>query len=425
MQTINTKQHSFKDLNVFVWYYKFCVYFCRNSVLMKRLMLFFYAFIMVVFLNSCGLGKYEVFKLDQQNDFLKKEGMFYFLPRTVINFEVTIEKTDHIKGPYAAFSAKYLGISNVITENITNYSIVDLKIKSQNEPDPDKIFFIAFPACKSKKHELLISLKENGIIESVNIDADSLSVQHQQLKYSSMQNEFEEEGQPFKMFINYNILEKVDTIFEFIHLDTMTIEKQVYKRSVIEKNIEQRAKEASEYIIKLNEYKMNLLSGYQEVSYSDATLSFMISSLDQMISEYMSLFTGKTITQAMTYNFTHIPETSTKNTSLFLFSFDKNEGLKDIESSDPSRNIYVEFMPSLTTSKIAPIVNNQYQNSRKSKGFYYNIPEKTKLILSKGKNESIFESNVMINQFGVVHYLPAKHYKILYFDNSASLRRIQ
>ncbi len=392
---------------------------------MKKQMFPWRIMILALLFHSCSLSSYEVYKLDQLNDFLKKEGMFYFLPRTVINFEITIEKSDQIKGPYAAFSAKYLGISNVITENSTKYSIVDLKIKTQNEPDPEKIFYISFPNCINKKHQLLISLKENGIIESVNFDVDSLSVQNQQMKFSSLQNEFEEEGQPFKMFINYNILEKVDTIVEFIHMDTITIEKQIYKRSVIEKDLEHRAKEASEYIIKLNEYKMNLISGYQEVTYSDATLTLMISSIDQQINEYMSLFTGKTINQTMTYNFSQIPESSTKNTRLFLFSFEKNEGLNDFESSDPSKNIYVEFMPSLTTSKIAPVVDNQYQNSRKRKGFYYNIPEKTKVILSKGNGESIFESNVMINQFGVVHYLPAKHYKILYFDNSASLRRIQ
>jgi hypothetical protein len=392
---------------------------------MKKLFFLTGVLALIVLTHSCSLGRYEVFKLDQQNDFLKKEGMFYFLPRTVINIEITVEKTDQVKGPYAAWSAKYLGITNVITENTSNYNIVDIKIKPQNEPDPDKIFYIVFPKLKSKRNPLLITLKENGIIESINIPVDSLTTHMQQIRFGSLQNEFDEESQPFKMFINYNILEKLDTLFEYIHLDTITIQKQVYRKSTIEKDAEQRAKETSDYIVKLNEHKVNLLSGYQEISYSESTMQLMVSTLDQMISDYMSLFTGKTVTQSLTYNFTNIPESSTTKNRLFLFSIDKNEGLSDVESKDMKKNIYMEFMPSLTTSKIAPVVDNQYQNSKKKKGFYYNIPEKTKLILSNGRGETIFETNVLINQYGIVHFLPAKYYKILYFDNSASIRQVK
>lgn len=392
---------------------------------MKRIFFLSGIFAVIVFISSCGLCRYEVFKLEQQDEFLKKEGMFYFLPRTVVSVEVTIEKTDEIKGPYSAYSAKYLGLSNVINENSTNYSISDIRVKTLNEPDPDKIFYIAFPKIKSRKHQFMITLKENGIIESVNVPADSVITQMQQIRSGNLQNEFEDEIQPFKMFINYNILEKFDTIFEFIHLDTLTIEKQVYKKSAVEKNPEQRAKEISEYIVRLNEYKINLLSGYQEIGYSETTLHLMVSSLDQMISEYMSLFTGKTINQTMTYYYTYTPESSIKNRNLFLFSIDRNEGLSDIESTDVRKNIYIELMPSLTTSKIAPLVNNQNGNTIHRKGFYYNIPEKTKIILSNGKGETIFETNVLVNQFGVIHSLPPKQYKVLFFDNSASIRQVK
>jgi len=392
---------------------------------MKKIQPFFLLLSVIFILQSCGFGKYRVYKLEQQSEFENKEGMFYFLPRTVVNVEITIEKKDQIKGPYASYSAKYLGISGIINENTTNYSISDIRIKTQNEPDPDKIYFIEFPKCKNRKNQLMISLKENGIIESINVNTDSLPYQIQQHKNTNIGNEFEDEELPFKIFINQNIMEKIDTLFEYIHLDTITIEKQVYKKTMIEKTPEIRAKEASEYIVKLNEYKVNLISGYQEIAYSEETMQLMISGIDQMINDYMTLFTGKTNVQTLTYNFTYIPETSTKNMRFFLFSIDKNNGISDIEFSDPSKNIYIELMPSLTTSKIAEITNNQYLNSQKRKGLYYNIPEKTKLILSKGNGEPIFESSIMINQYGIVHYLPAKQYKVLYFDNSASLRRIQ
>jgi hypothetical protein len=392
---------------------------------MKKIFQLIISIIVVFVISSCTKNMYQVFRLEEQSEFSHKDGMFYFLPRTVINVEVTVEKTDKVKGPYSAYSSKYLGISNPIHENSTSYRIADIQIKTLNEPDPEKIFFLVFPKSNNKKNQLMITLKENGIIESVNVHEDSISSQMQQFKSASLNNDFSNQIEPFKMFINDNIMEKVDTLFEFIHLDTMTIEKQIYQKSTIEKSMEQKAREASEYIIMLNELKVNLISGYQEVDYDETTLRQMIGEIDKLIGEYMSLFIGKTITQTMTYNFTYTPESSTKNNSIFLFSIDKNSGLSDTESTDLSQNIYIELMPSLTTSKIEPIVSSQSSDTKHRKGFYYNIPEKTKIILTKDKSNVLFESNIMINQFGVVHFLPAKHYKILYFDNSASLRRIQ
>jgi len=392
---------------------------------MKKIFQVLLSLIVIITIASCNKNTYQVFRLSEQSKFSDKEGIFYFLPRTVINIEVIVEKTDIVKGPYAAYSSKYLGISNPIQENSTLYKLSDIQIKTLNEPDPEKIFFLVLPKSNNKKKQLMITLKENGIIESVNVRDDSLSAQIQQLKTASLGDDFSNQVEPFKMFVNDNIMERVDTIFEYIHLDTMTIEKKIYQKSTVEKSMEQKAKEASEYIIMINDLKMNLISGYQEVDYNEETFRQMLYEMDKLIGEYTSLFIGKTITQTMTYNFTYTPESATKNHSIFLFNIDKNTGLSDTESSKVDQNIYIELMPSLTTSKIAPFISNQASNTKHRKGFYYNIPEKTKIILTKAKSNVIFESNIMINQFGVIHFLPANHYKILYFDNSASLRRIQ
>jgi hypothetical protein len=391
------------------------------NIYIKR---FFIISLLFVF-SFCGRNTYQVYKLSEQSEFINKEGLFYFLPRTVISIEITIEKTDRVKGIYAQYSSKYLGISNVIQENTSEYDIADIKIKTFNEPDPDKIFFVTMPKNKTKKNKLYISLQENGIIESVNYAIDSVLSISQQAKALTVYEDFQEAGQAFRMFVNHNIMEKVDTIFEYIHLDTMTIEKHVLRKSTIEKDMEQRAKEASEFLVKLNDHRVSLVSGYQEVDYNNQTLNNMLGNIDQMIQEYMSLFIGKTTTQSLTYNFSIIPETTTKNTSLFLFSLDKSKGINDIESSNENNNFYLELMPSLTTSRLTPIISNQQNNKKLKKGFYYNIPEKTKLVITKGDKNLIFENSIMVNQFGVVHFLPNGNYRILYDSNSASLRKIR
>ena len=45
----------------------------------------------------------------------------------------------------------------------------------------------------------------------------------------------------------------------------MTLERQYLKRTVIEKLPEQKAKEASDYIVKIKDNRFNLISRFQEV----------------------------------------------------------------------------------------------------------------------------------------------------------------
>ena len=72
----------------------------------------------------------------------KTQGYYYAFPQTVLIINVSVRKTDKIKGPYAAFASKYLGLANVITQNSTSYDISDVTISTYVEPDPDQYYFI-------------------------------------------------------------------------------------------------------------------------------------------------------------------------------------------------------------------------------------------------------------------------------------------
>ena len=378
---------------------------------------------MILFVLGCNRFV-TVYHISESEKFVDSHGFYYTLPRTVLNIEVTVEKTDRVKGPYAVYANKYLGLSNVITENSTEYNIADISITTLNEPDPNKFYFVKLPEKYKNKNKPLISLNEYGILKSINWPFDTLKYKP---VFSQDIHKLKDDidNRPFKMLVNYNILEQVDTIFEIVHLDTMKIEKQILKRSFVEKSVEQKAKETSEHIIKLNEYKMNLISGYHEVPYSEETLQLMLSSIDQQINEYISLFTGKIIQNNLNYHLLHIPESLDKVTNVFLFSFDKRTGLSYSKDKDERKHIYLELTFSIFTKRINNIVNEQKENIKSEKGFYYNIPEKTKLTLTRNNGEKIYEKHVLINQFGLVHFLPPGELKVLMHENNASLKRIE
>jgi len=70
-----------------------------------------------------------------------------------------------------------------------------------------------------------------------------------------------------KYSADISVFEKVDTIIRKINVDTMTVERQYYKRTMIEKTPEQKAQEAADFITKIKDNRFTLISGTSEVNY--------------------------------------------------------------------------------------------------------------------------------------------------------------
>ena len=108
-------------------------------------------------------------------------------------------------------------------------------------------------------------------------------------------------------------------------VDTITIEKQILQHKIIEKSLEDKARDAANYIELIADNKMKLISGYQEVNYDKNTLAMMILELDKQLMDYTSLFTGKTFEQDLTFQIIIDPSKIEQND--FLFSINSNSGL--------------------------------------------------------------------------------------------------
>ena len=105
---------------------------------------------------------------------LKKEGVFYYLPETRLIVDITVKETHYLKGPFSQYSAKFTGISNVITENKTEYTIEDINLNSFAVPDTSKLFYIETGRMKNKD-EFLLSLNESGCITALNVSLTETS----------------------------------------------------------------------------------------------------------------------------------------------------------------------------------------------------------------------------------------------------------
>ena len=251
-----------------------------------RRIIFPFIFILLGFLLNPGFSQINVFHIDNNLNLTKKEGVFYSLPRTVIRIDVNIDRIENYKGPYSEYALKYLGLKNVVMVNSVEYKITGMTVTTSQQPDPDQYYFLELAGKLSKDEKAgLLSFTESGLILGTipeRIDTVAKEEKIINKEEPGLATEKDVFPEVFKYSADVNFFEKVDTIIRKVNIDTMTLERQYLKRTVIEKSPEQKAKEASDYIVKIKDNRFNLISGFQEVNYNRETLEYMDSQLKQI-----------------------------------------------------------------------------------------------------------------------------------------------
>lgn len=388
--------------------------------------------LLIIALSSCKIHEnFHVVPVDNleekpgeegKKETIKKEGVYYALPRTSVIVNVAVKKTSSFRGPYADFASRYLGIKNVIEKNESVYDIQDIKISTFYEPDPSQFYFVEFDDENSRSaRKIMMELTEAGLIANVNNSSKFNS--SRDLTYV-VDKESSDLSKTFKYFPDQNLYEKVDTIIEEVTRDTVTIKKRVLKRKMVEKTMEQKAREAADFILKVREQKMNLITGYQETPYSKETMEYMFQELENMENDYLKLFTGMQTTQVLNYRYSFMPEKDSVLIRRPLFRFSSREGVKDL-NSEKGNVVYLQLDPKNIAEKMEEhmrINNTQAQNHHKN-GFYYRMPATANISVwldNKLKAEALYP----ISQFGVVNALPNRYDKIRFYPSTGMIKTI-
>ncbi len=343
---------------------------------------------------------------------------YYSLPRSVISIDVEVTMTTSTPGPYAQFAEMYLGLNRVIFDPATTYEISGVSINNFSEPDPDHMYYVTLPA--SEENQMYISLTRAGLISSVNTRPE-IEDPKTEINDSKDYGRFGTDT-TFNYFIDSNLKEQIDTIVEHVRMDTITVQRQTLRRSWVEKSTELRAREVADYILQIREKKFDLISGFQEINYSREALEYMYSEMDKLESDYLDLFTGITSTQTIRYRFVHTPSKANAHQRHALFRFSTREGVLPAGQQDEGIPVSISYIRSEATDLLEhQIVRHNLENQ--APGFYYRIPEYADLIMRIG-NEIRAEARVLVNQFGVVTYLPPHKLEIEYYPGTGSIKRV-
>lgn len=344
-------------------------------------------------------------------------GICYMLPKTRFDVTLHMKKTELVKGPFAAYAGKYLGIDNVINTNTSYWQIEEIEIHSTPVPDTDHLYYVAMGEMDSSSVPVAFQMNFSniGMLTGASPMGDSKTFENTSISLSNLGY-----SNVFKYYSENNLFESADTVIERVLLDSVTVEKTVIKKKMVEKPLEQRAKETADLILKLKDQRLSLLTGYHEVPYDPVTMKYMADELEKMEREYIELFTGITIQSRVKRSFTYTPTSADDCIPMAMLRFSSQDGILPAESSKgeiiyiqccsqgvaAARSRFPVKVPDTeVVDTLADVPQVPVAVCKKSYGFVYRIPEWGKVTVYLGSKVQK-EIGVQIPQFGTTERLP-------------------
>ncbi len=374
-------------------------------------------FLTLLFLLTIGGAKAQinVSKVGPLGIPAKSNGLFYALPQTVIQVDIIVNKVRKFKGPFAEYADQMLGLSQVTLVNSNEYELKDIRLTSINEPDPNEYYFISMPEKRKDKKAIELFLTDDGVISGAGIlGQPEKNKKEHSAELTTLQVKMPEVTNP-------SVLERTDTVVKRISLDTTIIEQKFFRKTSSAKSNEQKAREAADFLLKLDESMYNLINGYQEVNYDKGTMEFMYNQMNGMKKDYLELFKGVTNVSTETFTFYYIADKNNSIETLCRFSMSKGILPKTSATGDL---VQMEATSLNNTRPLKTETEKLNISPRESHGLYYRIPDKATVTFKVGGQVKL-ETRFVINQFGIVTFLPASSLRNIGFDNNTgTLRRV-
>ena len=353
-------------------------------------------YILVFGLVSCKLNSVSTTKKINKSEIISKQGIFYALPKTNINFMVEAVRTDIVPGPYHNYAEKYIGISNVPHSQISQWEITNININSFNDIDT-KQYYVLNPSGKFSIN--IDKLIKNKIVFPV------ISMVKNEYENQFYGRNNDSQGVVFKdLSVTKYIGEEKVTYFKRVQKDSVFAKIPVIKTQSVYKTFENKAEEAASFIFMIREKRFELLSGMADYYPDGKALEVALAELNRLENEYLDLFIGKTYKSTYSANFVFSPSIKQLNQPNILFRFNEDKGI--LPANDLSgRPIIIELDKQNNFEILSHLI---YNDSTKNDNIYYRLPELTQV--------SVFDSNALlakrkikVYQFGNTILLPTMY----------------
>ncbi|MFO7615608.1 MAG: DUF4831 family protein [Bacteroidales bacterium] len=372
------------------------------------LVIFFTAFFMTMLCESSA--QVRVTRISAPDELTERRGVVYTLPRSVVEVELFITKTQQVPGPLAAYARDYLGLQEVVTKASVAYTLEGAELLVMTEPDPDRVYLIE----KEEKStgEIWLAFGKSG-----------QPVKMERFFKETKPTGFEAWGDPIfltphsdQLFSKYSESSKrevIDTIIRKVSVDTLIMEQTIFKRSMVGFTDKEKAEEAVDKINQIEQDKYNLLVGYQETAYSGEALEFMFNKLEEEQIEYRKLFTGVVIKERYAVKFFVTPNPALEGQTYQLTGFSKTNG---VVATDAQNAVTLSFI----RGKYLPGIG-EAGPATAAMGMVYRLPEKAEAVVAH-RGVVIGRKMMEILQFGPVYTLPPEFKRAAFDIETGTLR---
>ena len=313
----------------------------------------------------------------------QQKGIYYALPRTVIQLDLMVDKTELVEGPYSDY-AYLIGATDIIQGDGIEYILKDVAMSTYAEADPNATFFVSMNA---KNDAQPFYLNSRGILEGVGMVGETTKEQVKtpvQVKVTSNNKTF----------------------------------KYQYGSSGM-RSPDQQARAAAEMISRIREEKIKLLTGFQETAFTLDTYRQMYADLEAMENEYLSLFVGKRIVKTVVKTVYVTPKKGVPTMTVGTFS---NETGFTVGVAEGGVNVTVQLTSLNTTGSINQASQSAVESLSQDNKLFYRIPETANIKVNVDE-ETVLSCRATVAQLGAFTLAPLGNTKMAFDPNTGQVIR--
>ena len=307
----------------------------------------------------------------------------YSLPQTTVTVEVDAVQESFFAGPYAPFAKRFLGI-DVREEDGSRSYVKEVRLVTRVEADPQARFSVDTKGAEDR----FLVLSSQGLVSF----QDKLEAGDLVWRFNPQpEADFGTRG------VTSQTKTETRTIWKEVETDTAFVRVPVEEAYQVQKTPEMKAQEAADMVLKARRERFNISTGNTDATFSGEALGAAIAELDRVEKEYLTLFTGYTVSREQSGSFDIVPSASARKQQYAAFRLNGKEG---IVHDGPGTVYYLEFEPVEVSDGQAAV--------RDSKNVvHYRIPAVCNVRLTTG-GRTLFESRIPVYQLGLEALYPLR-----------------
>lgn len=308
----------------------------------------------------------------------------YALPQTTITIEVEAVREYFYAGPYAKYAQKYLGVDARQADQ-TTCTLSTVRMTPYIEADQNFRYYVN----PDKTTQSFLSLTSQGLI-AVN---DGSFGESAEWRFTTQAGaDFNGKG------VSSNLTSEAATLYRGVKEDASYNRIAVQQNMVVQKSLEQRAKEAADMIFNLRQKRVQIVTGDTDATYSGEAMGAALKEISALEKEYMSMFIGYSDFQTQKLKCDVVPVKNRKSQTYVAFRISDTDGIVSADNMS-GKPYLLEIVPQ-------PIGEASGKGAQaKSNVAIYRIPAICTVRLSDGVT-SFLQDRMAIYQLGTEGYFP-------------------